>query len=424
MATLAFLMNFISDAYQIDVSPEFKVFIHDYSHCKLTSDIYTFKFFIVDNELLTNEEKQDVEDLYLVSKMLKNTFKKYLRLKKINKLEPKNSEDLYFNNFEDFPLYQRTNLICQGTLYRFRLSNIVNMWLKCLKNTDNLFTKPIQLKNPYTNMPFKEHNLYNIYIGLANSKYQIPFLIREFIKHHCNLNIFTLETYPTLKDHAINNFVYTAHTFELMEQINNMMYEFRKKINYIYFPENVSYTRKKKIVRLLKHILKDYLYGTYGCNPLKKIDAYSQSKTKLKDFFRDNPFEDFTLQNIPPRPSLPPPPPPAAQRNRRTSILDYSTPSIAFNLPPPPFNSDDPFVPLSVQEIVNNITQNIENTTNTRNTRNTRNSSSSIRPYSLQLNAFAPNRELPRTPPNNSTPPENSTPSNSNVRPFSLRLFQ
>ena len=160
-----------------------------------------------------------------------------------------------------------------------------------------------------------------------------------------------------------------------------------------------------------------YLYGTYGCNPLKKIDAYSQSKTKLKDFFRDNPFEDFTLQNIPPRPtSIPPPPPPAAQRNRRASIFDYSTPSIAFNLPPPPFNSDDPFVPLSVQEIVNNITQNIENTTNTRN------SSSSIRPYSLQLNAFSPGRELPRTPPSNAAPPESST--TSNVQPFSLRLFQ
>ena len=30
MATLAFLMNFISDSYDIDVSPEFKVFISDY----------------------------------------------------------------------------------------------------------------------------------------------------------------------------------------------------------------------------------------------------------------------------------------------------------------------------------------------------------------------------------------------------------
>ena len=414
MATLAFLMNFISDAYEIDVSPEFKVFINDYSHCKLTSDIYTFKFFIVDNELLTKEEKRDVEDLYLVSKMLKNTLRKFLRLKKINNLKPTNNEDLYFNNFQDFPLYQRTDLICQTTLYRFRLSNIVNMWMKCLKNTDNLFCKPIQLKNPYTNMPFKEYNLYNIYIALANSKYQIPFLIREFVKHYCNLNVFTLEVYPTLKDHAVSNFLCTAHTYELMEQINNMMHEFRKKINYIYFPENLSYLRKKKIVKLLKYILKDYLYGTYGCNPLKKMDSYSQAKTKLKAFFRDNPFEDFTLQNIPQRPSsTPPPPPPTARRNRRASIIDYSSPSMAFNLPPPPFNNDDPFVPLSVQEIVDNITRDIESTTN---------SSSSIRPYSLQLNAFSPGRELPRTPPSNTAPPESSAAPN--VQPFSLRLFQ
>ena len=415
MATLAFLMNYISESYQIHVSPEFKVFINDYSECKLTSDIYTFKFFIIDNELLTKEEKEQVEDLYLLAKIVKNTFKKHLRLKRIHKLKPTNNEDLYFNNLNTFPIYQSINLICQNTLYRFRLSDLVNMWLKCLKNTDNLFCKPIQLKNPYTNMPFKEYNLYNIYNGLANSKFQIPILIREFIKHNCNINVFTLELYPILKDHAVYNFVKTAHTYELMEQINNMMYEFRKKIDYIYFPENLSYGRKKRIVRLLKYILKDYLYGTYGCNTLKKMDAHASSKSKLKAFFRNNPFEDFTLQNIPriPRtPSIPPPPPPpSAITNRRASIFDYpSTPSIAFNLPPPPFNDDEPFVPLSVQEIVNNMNQN--------------NSSSSIRPYSLQLNAFTPNRELPRTPPNNSSPPETSTRSNPNVRPFSLRLFQ
>ena len=48
MATLAFLMNYISEAYEIEISDKFKVFINDYSSYKFTSDVYTYKFFISD----------------------------------------------------------------------------------------------------------------------------------------------------------------------------------------------------------------------------------------------------------------------------------------------------------------------------------------------------------------------------------------
>lgn len=412
MATLAFLMNFISDSYDIDVSPEFKVFISDYSSCRLTSDIYTFKFFIIDNELLTQEEKNDVLDLYSVAKMLKNTFRKYIRKRNIATLEPNNTTDLYFNNIDDYPHYQTTNIISENVMYRFRLSDMVNMWLKCLKNTENLFVKPIEFKNPYTNLPFKKYNLYNIFIGLTFSKYQVPHLIREFIKSYCEINKFIIECYPHLKDNAINDFFDTAHTYEYMEQINNMLHEFRKHIDYVYFPDNLTYRRKRRVVSYLKPILKNYLYGTYGCNPLKKIDAYSKSKEEIKDFFKDNPFDTFTLNRRP----LPPPLPPQTITNRRRSIFQepIHPSSIAFNLPSPPYNNDDEFVPLSVQEIVNSMT--------TRN-RQPSSNSRSIRPYALQLQAFSPSTELPRTPPNNQN--ENSTTENNTatVRPFSLRLF-
>ena len=416
MATLAFLMNFISDSYGIHVSPEFKVFISDYSSCKLTSDIYTFKFFIIDNELLNEEEKRDVLDLYSVAKMLKNTFQKYIRKRNISKLTPNNNTDLYFNDIDDYPYYQTINIISDDILYRFRLSDMVNMWLKCLNNSENLFVKPIQFKNPYTNLPFKKYNLYNIFIGLTFSKYQVPYLIRQFIKNYCDITTFTLDAYPFLKDNAINDFFETAHTFDYMEQVNNMLHEFRRHIDYVYFPDDLSYRRQRRVVSYLKPILKNYLYGSYGCNPLKKIDAYSKSKEELKDFFKDNPFDTFMLNR---RPALPPPPPPEVAINRRRSVFQepINPSSIAFNLPPPPYNNDDEFVPLSVQEIVNSIT--------TQNDRQISSNSRSIRPYSLQFNGFVPTREIPRTPPNNQNQNNNnnSNNENNNVRPFSLRLF-
>ena len=323
MATLAFLMNYISDLYEIQISREFKVFIIDYSCCKLTSDIYTYKFFIEDNDQLTLEEKQDVEDLYLISKNFKNTLQKRLYTKKISKfVNATNGTDLYFNKLTVFPDCQTISLICEKAIYQFRLSDLINMWMKSLKTTDNLFVKPSLLKNPYTNLVFEKHNLYNIFIGIQFSNYHMPHLIYLFIKTYCNINIFTFNAYSILKDNAINCFVENGHTLELMESIHNMMHEFKKEIDYIYFPEDLSYTRKKRIVKRMKSILKNYLYGSYGCNPLKKREARDTAKVSIKDFFEINPYEDFTLQQRPRLPMRHPPPPPEVIRRRRSRLFE------------------------------------------------------------------------------------------------------
>ena len=422
MATLAFLMNYISEIYEIDISDKFKIFINDYASYKFTSDVYTYKFFIIDNDQLTLAERLDVEDLYIASRQFKNTLRKYLHTKKILKYPNPIDTDLYFNKLDIFPRYQTISIVCNKTLYSFRLSDLINMWLKALKNADNLFVKPLYLKNPYTNLEFKKYNLYNIFIAIQFSNYRTPNLIYSFIKNYCSINAFTVECYPTIKDNAIHNYTENAHTFELMESINNMMHEYKRLVNYIYFPDNLSYTRKKRIIKNLKPILKNYLYGSYGCNPLKKSEARSAAKTAIKEFFEDNPYDNFTLQNIPP-PSIAPPPPPdiistaiRERRQRVRRIFEYSpNPSISFSIPP---NTD--ILPITIEEIVDNITD--ESSIPEPPPTNTRNQN--VRPYSLQLtSAFSPSRELPRTPPNNNA---NNSQQNTRqvVRPYGLQLFR
>lgn len=423
MATLAFLMNYISDIYKIDISPKFKVFINDYPCCKLTSDIYTYKLYIEDNEHLTLEEKQDVEDLYLISKQLKRTLRKFIHIKKISKYDNPVDTDLYFNKLTAFPYYQTVNLVCDNTIFQFRISDLINMWMKSLKHTDNLFVKPLPFKNPYTNVAFKKHNLYNIFIAIQFSKYQLPHLIYLFIKDYCNINIFSINAYPILKDNAINTHVETGHTVELMENINNMMHEFKRNINYIFFPENLSYIRKKRIVKRMRPILKNYLYGSYGCNPLKKREALSAAKVSIKAFFDINPYEDFTLQHRPRLPSMPPPPPPEAVINRRRRLFEPSSnsPSISFSVPPPYETNESEYVPITIQEIIGNITTAIETPLSSPTQRR-----QTVRPFSLQLSAFEPTRELPRTPPNNNNSNNNApqTSQSTSVRPYGLQLFR
>jgi hypothetical protein len=433
MATLAFLMNYISDLYEIDISDKFKVFINDYSSCRLTSDIYTYKFFIVDNDQLTLEERLHVEDLYIASRQFKNTIRKFLHTKKILKYENPVDTDLYFNKLNLFPSHQTITIICNKALYSFRLSDMINMWLKALKNTDNLFVKPLLLKNPYTNLAFEKYNLYNIFIAIQFSPYHTPNLIHSFIKNYCSIHTFTVDSYPTLKDNAIHTFVDTAHSYDLMENINNMMHEFKREVDYIFFPDNLSYIRKKRVIKNLKPILRNYLYGSYGCNPLKKREAYDTAKVSIKDFFDINPYEIFTLRNTPPPPRHMPPPPiegsfSSAIRERRRRVrrlFEYtanSPSSISFSIPPT--NSD--ILPVTIEEIVNNIANRSPmSETNEPTTRR-----QTVRPYSLQLSAFTPSRDLPRTPPNNNAnnSQENNSQENNTqqpaVRPYGLQLFR
>mgnify|MGYP003332732662 FL=1 len=88
-----------------------------YSSCKLTSDIYTFKFFIIDNDQLTLAERLDVEDLYIISRQFKNTLRKFLHTKKILKYTSPIDTDLYFNKLDIFPPYQTITIACDKTLY-------------------------------------------------------------------------------------------------------------------------------------------------------------------------------------------------------------------------------------------------------------------------------------------------------------------
>ena len=425
MATLAFLMNYISEKYEIDISDKFKVFINDYSSCKLTSDIYSYKFFIIDNDQLTLAERLDVEDLYIVSRQLKNTLRKYIHAKKILKYQNPIDTDLYFNKLNIFPPYQTITITCNKTLYNFRLSDLINMWLKALKNTDNLFVKPLYLKNPYTNLEFEKYNLYNIFIAIQFSPYHTPYLIHSFIKNYCSLNAFTVHSYPALKDNAIHTYVNNAHSYELMESINNMMHEFKRQVDYIYFPDNLSHSRKKRVIKNLRPILRNYLYGSYGCNPLKKREAYDTAKVSIKDFFDINPYENFTLQNTPPPRTMPPPPPQESislaireRRRRVRRLFEYTanSPSISFSIP----SNNDNTLPVTIEEIVDNITGSTPIPESPAPTRR-----QTVRPYSLQLSAFTPSRDLPRTPPNNNAnnSQQNNTPQTT-LRPYGLQLFR
>ena len=270
------------------------------------------------------------------------------------------------------------------------------MWLDSLTKQENLFCKPFELKNPYTNLPFNKHNLYNIFFAIHFSPYIIPTLIYYFFLVDFNLDIFVFKYYPVLKDYAIKNFIKNGSVSELYENIHNMLYTFKRYLGGIYLPQRLAYSRKKFIVKELTPYLKDYLVSEYSCNPFRKRIAYNKSKEGLRIYFRENelvyvrrdPEEDTEITTTY---TPPPPPPPITIENNSTNNVTSPRPNRI------------------QRESIRNLLQ-----INPPLRRN-------ILTEITEREVFTPQSELPRTPVRNNSQNENIQ--NQSVRPFSLNLF-
>ena len=71
--------------------------------------------------------------------------------------------DLYLTPFANIPQKYIIELMSNNTIYKFKITNLVNLWVECLNKIDGLYAKLISIKNPYTNLPFTEPQLYKIY---------------------------------------------------------------------------------------------------------------------------------------------------------------------------------------------------------------------------------------------------------------------
>ena len=74
----------------------------------------------------------------------------------------------------------KVDLLQNKTIYTFRISDLINLWCIALYNCEGLFPKPMELKNPHTNLEFKLHNLYNLYFAIMDSGFHIPNILSFF----------------------------------------------------------------------------------------------------------------------------------------------------------------------------------------------------------------------------------------------------
>lgn len=187
--------------------------INKVKELKLTSKIvdtytkykyYKYKCFL---------KNQSIVDIFIRSQKIFNLVIRFCNNLKYRCAKIYNNEDLLgneVNNKLTFDIY------IDKFIYKFTYEDLIKIIKNNLLNYDsdttgamitNNFLTPLEIKNPYTNIPLKKHVLYNFYMFCKNHNYKIPIHYHMYYESNFELkDLFLLhENYLTLN--SIKNYI-------------------------------------------------------------------------------------------------------------------------------------------------------------------------------------------------------------------------
>jgi hypothetical protein len=225
---------------------------------------------ILNNNFLLNEQKWVLLNIF--SKYQKTLFSlsKFLVIYKWKKAKYyDNSQDLIGTSYNDLKSNQLLTIIQNNTKYIFRASDILNIWKNSLLNNLILNPFPKKPKNPYNNIVFKNHNLYNLYFQIRfNTILKIPNLIEKFLKYDFSLELFKHIEYNNLFNNSIKCYVKS-----IKEDKSLLFFE----CEYMFQKENIFKKKditiekiNEKMIDELKIIIRNYIYSVYFIHPIQR----------------------------------------------------------------------------------------------------------------------------------------------------------
>jgi len=254
------------------------------------SKLQLFNDYIINNIFCNKVLNEKLIDIFCEMQKIYFAFNRLMFFYKLKKSKKMTSElDLYLTPLNLYPMKDKIKLLHMGMLYTFHLNDLMNMWKQSLIHSDDLFPSPKTFKNPYTNIPFQEHHLYNIYFKLVYSSLQIPFFIKESFKLNFDSDFFVIKFNELLKEIAIDNHIERCDMNDLYEDIQDMceklndLYSYKFRVNLI---TNVN--QKRIIVHTFKPYLQLFYRYTYSRNVVLKKHCMRLLKKEIKLFFEAN----------------------------------------------------------------------------------------------------------------------------------------
>ena len=252
------------------------------------------KFSVLESSVLKNMyiDGDRRENMLEVFSKTQRTYRGFSRLALIHKIKHSRTynvdTDLCFNSLTSLSNKIVTSIYDDNsrTIYRFRITDIMNITKSALSNAPSFFTEPLSIKNPYTNLPFSISQLYHLYFVVKESPYVMPSLFHHFFELNFDLDEFANRYEALIRDESIKMFLLTSTHEQKYYHIVKMITSYEGHIRNIDIHPDFPVD---KLVEGLSPFLKDYLYGVYSLNPSFSFHAKRRLRTTLIRFTRLNP---------------------------------------------------------------------------------------------------------------------------------------
>ena len=252
------------------------------------TDLLQFRDSICHSIFISKQKKEILKTIFFKAAYCRYKFKRMIHYYRWRKSRDAGiTTDMYQNKLDTLSIHNKIAIIQNGTKFIFRRSDLLTIWIKKLTNSDDLFSMPLEITNPYTGTVFAKHNLYNIYFALFNSSFHIPPLLVSFFCLHFNIENFKIKNFPILQDIAIQNHYENLTEDEKLSDIVDMVNEHVDRNDS--FRAYITPINRKNIIKRLGCLLLSYYYTEYSANPLIKRQNRNILMSKIKIIFTNYP---------------------------------------------------------------------------------------------------------------------------------------
>ena len=234
-----------------------------------------------------NIENPIIMDIFFKLKKMYHGFSRLVYLYKFKRATVKNTHDLALNPITHNNIRKTIVILQENSLYIITLPELIHIINTSLSYANSFFIlEPYRAKNPYTNVPFNDATLYNIYFAVKNSDYKMSPLFHAFFMQHFNLPLFIHTNKYCILEYVIHRHVYKSHPDVLYMDVIQMLAE-NELTKYLQispdFPKDI-----------LVNILRPYLHIDFRCKYSDVCDEiwtylHMDLKNMLTSFYMHNP---------------------------------------------------------------------------------------------------------------------------------------
>jgi hypothetical protein len=252
---------------------------------------------MLNNPFNSIDTKMELSNIFCIMQQYKNSYKQCIyrwRRKRFTRYE--NDTDLRSNSLSSYNPAQLISIVENNTIYDFCLPDLIKIINNALLYREDLFSSPIFPKNPYTNLPFGLHNMYNIYFHILSTSQIMPNLLYLFFLSNFNIDTFFTNNEPFLRDKNILSYYKELTEDEKYNNILTMLNIYAKYVDNIIIHAHYP---KHKIVDKLGFLLPDYLTCKYSYYATKKHQSRMHIKQSLTNLNNTSPkFGRIAYNNI------------------------------------------------------------------------------------------------------------------------------